>query len=143
MQFRDAIDFQAIKLLAQVGLLAAWEGMFAEADAIFEGAETVYPDVPQIKNSKALAAYTAGRHGEAIQILQGAMSMPGAQAMAKSMLAFVMQQIGRPGWQALAREVLNDGSDVAATELARHVLGDHAPATPEKRVVGAPRNRFA
>jgi tetratricopeptide (TPR) repeat protein len=135
MQFRDSIDFQAIKLLAQTGLLAAWEGMFVDSEAIFEGAQRVYPDVPQIRNSMALAAFTGGRHGEAIEILQEAMLTPGAELMAKSMLAFVLQQAGRTGWQQLAREVLNKGGDVAAIELASHVLGETMPtANPGRKV---------
>jgi tetratricopeptide (TPR) repeat protein len=145
MQFRDSIDFQAIKLLAQIGLLAAWEGMFTEAEAIFEGAQRVYPDVPQIRNSMALASFSAGRHGEAIEILQEAMLTPGGELMAKSMLAFVLQQAGRTGWQQLAREVLNKGGDLAAVELASHVLGEPSTPSTSTRRVDAPatRSRFA
>lgn len=119
----DVVDFEAIRLLTQLGLLAAWLGSHAHAQSIFDGVLGWCPHVVQIRNSHALALQLAGRTDEAVRVLNDSVSAYPADAMVKALLAFVLRESGRPGWQMLAESVERRGGDVCAVWLARHTLG--------------------
>jgi cytochrome c-type biogenesis protein CcmH/NrfG len=121
---RPDVDTDVVKLLIQVGLLAAWERMFDDAEIILAGAESYRPDLPHIGYGRALMHHTQGRSAEAIDVLRNhVLRAHPNNMMATSLLGFLLQQTGQAGWQALLDRVVEDGTDGPAVDLARQVLG--------------------
>lgn len=116
------IDFELVRLLTQVGLLASWSGMHDHAERILRNASAARPEVAQIRNCLGLALFSAGRRDEAVRCLTETVERFPADAMARATLAFVLKQLGRAGWPLLAESVDVDTSYEAAW-LARHTLG--------------------
>lgn len=123
MTASPALDFELIRLLTQVGLLASWSGMHDHAERILRGAAVACPDVAQIHNCLGLALFTAGRRDEAVRCLTDAVERFPADAMARATLAFVLKQLGRAGWPLLAESVDRATGTYEAVWLARHTLG--------------------
>lgn len=119
----DEVDFEAVRLLTQLGLLAAWLGSHDHAECILEGVCRWCPNLVQIRNSQALALHLAGRSDEAVRVLNDSMVAFPAEPMVRALLAFVLRESGRPGWQTLAESVERRGQDICAVWLARHMLG--------------------
>lgn len=129
---RPEIDIDIVKSLVQVGLLAAWERMFPEAETILNGLNGYELDLPHIGYTYALMYHARGESATAIDLLRNDVLRKHPQDhMAKSLLGFLLQQTGQNGWRELCEEVLKQGGDSAAADLAKNVL-QSADAPPAK-----------
>lgn len=127
-----AINFELIRLLTQVGLFASWGGLHDQSERILNGAAAWCPEVAQIRNCQGLALFASGRHEEAVVRLTRTVEDFPSDDMAKATLAFVLKQLGRPGWPLLAESVDRGMQNYEAVWLARHTLGlDPEPPAAE------------
>lgn len=118
-----SIDFETVRLLTQVGLLASWCGAHEQAATILSGASAWSPDVAQIRNCHGLALMMAGRSNEAVELLTDTTERHPDDEMARATLAFVLKQLDRPSWRTVAETVGLWGQSQEAVWLARHTLG--------------------
>jgi thioredoxin-like negative regulator of GroEL len=136
---RPEVETAVIKSLIQVGLLAAWERMFDRAETVLAGAKAYRPDLPHVGYGYALMYHSQGKSAEAVDVLRReVLAAHPDNMMAKSLLGFILHHSGQPGWRELLNEVVDDGKDEPALELAQHVLGERQPSPPASFDTQAP-----
>lgn len=123
---RPDIEFDLLKELVQVGLLATWHRMFAQADLILNGVKVYKKDWTPLTHAYGLLYYSKGDPAAALEILRALPSDP----MAMSLTGFLLQQTGQQGWGELCREVCAQDGSSAAKELAAHLLGGATACPP-------------
>lgn len=117
----DAAD---LRLLGEIGLLAAGRGMAPEAEAIAAGFAAWRPESALAGMVRALSAMGRGRDEEAVRILrEDALRAEPDSAEARAMLGMALE---RAGYRSAAAAVLDplaaSRDDEGAGGLARAVL---------------------
>ena len=119
-------DGADLRLLGELGLLAAGRGMAREAEAIAAGFAAWRPGSALAGIVRALAAMGAGRDGEAARILrEDALRAEPDSADARALLGLALE---RAGYRQAAEAVLDPlaasgaAADETAGRLARAVL---------------------
>jgi predicted Zn-dependent protease len=136
------ISTEDARLLSHVALLAAWEGDSHEADRIFTALQAVRPDDVCIRICRAMVFASIERFNESKALLEGALRADPDNAGAKSLLGFVLFSTGEHGWQKLLEEVVADGRDRAASELAGEILAEHREFQ-QRSIAGDPGSHAA
>jgi hypothetical protein len=117
------IDSELLKGVVQVGLLATWHRMLAQADDILAGVKAFNKDWPPLNHAYGLLYYSRGDSAAALEVLRAHPQ----DAMAKSLTAFLLQQTGQQGWRELCREVCEQEDSGAAKDLAVQLLRGDLP----------------
>lgn len=144
MAVEDLLSESEAQLLAQLGLLSAWQGQHADAQFIFEGLAAVFPESNVVLCTSSLAMLAAGKIGDALEILKPVVKREPSAMFPKSLLALALKEGGLPGWEPLVEEVIDDGTDERAVELATSLVGNkraksEKPPTRSSGVVRAGR----
>jgi Bacterial type III secretion protein (HrpB1_HrpK) len=117
------VDIRAIRILLETGVLASYEGLHAEGEAMVREVQSFRDDVPQPGVCLVSAFYFQGRHDDAITEAKALLKkFPNCQ-MAKALMGACMFSAGYRNWQTPLKEVMDDGRDEWAIDMARTVLG--------------------
>jgi len=128
-------DSQDVRLLTEIGFLAAVKGDVMRAEKIFSALLLFRPGKAFAHVGLAVALMNAGRAGDAVAHLTAATPDPGEDAeMVQTMLGLALQLDGRSHQsQQVLRKLVgppaacNAASDSA--RLARKLLGEHPEGT--------------
>lgn len=143
MAKRLGVDLRVTRQLLLIGVTCARMQRFEEAERIIRGVKAFRNDVPHPGTALATAFMFQGRLQEAATELEAVLGAFPDHQLGKALLGLVYREVGRGGWQSLLEEVIEDGRDAWAIQLARQSLGfDYQPATTE-RVEGGQRRESA
>lgn len=146
MATKLGVDVKSIRLLLEIGVTAAYEGLPAEGESIVRGVQTFRDDVPQPGVCLIGAFFFQKRYEEAITEAKAVLKrFPNCQ-MAKALLGLSMFDAGYRDWEVPLKEVVDDGRDEWAINLAKTTLGyEYKSKTPGKQPPAAsapPANMF-
>jgi hypothetical protein len=123
MAQKFGVDIRAIRLLLETGVLASYEGLHAEGEAIVREVQKFRDEVPQPGVCLVSAFYFQGRHDDAIAEAKALLKrFPNCQ-MAKALMGTCMFSAGYRNWETPLKEVIDDGRDEWAIDMAHNVLG--------------------
>ena len=118
------IDSELVRLLMRVGYAAAWNGLYKEAVAVFDGVGAVRPEseVPVI--GAAVVAMLSGNDDVAVKTLEeGALSLNPESAQARAHLGVALRLRGdEEEGLAILHKVAAQNSDPDAARMAANVL---------------------
>lgn len=123
MATKLGVDVKSIRLLLEIGVTAAYEGLPAEGESIVRGVQSFRDDVPQPGVCLIGAFFFQKRYEEAIAEANAVLKrFPNCQ-MAKALLGLSMFDAGYRDWDKPLKEVVDDGRDEWAIKLAMTTLG--------------------
>lgn len=122
MNRNDIINVDVSRTLAHVALLAAWDGDGDAANRIFTALHAAKPKEPNIRICQAMVFACQERFSDCINLLQGVLQDVPGNLNAKSLLGLIKFYIQQDGWRQLLEEVVADGSDIHAAEMAHNIL---------------------
>lgn len=125
MDKKELISVDASRTLAHVALLAAWEGDGDAANQIFQALYAAKPKEPNIRICQAMVLACQDRFAESTAMLGSVLAEKPDDLHAKSLLGLIKFHANEKGWRSLMEEVVKDGGDTDAAELARGMLADH------------------
>jgi len=125
MNRSELINVDVSRTLAHVALLAAWDGDSESANRIFSALYAARPTEPNIRICQAMVLACEERFSDCIELLNGVLRDAPANLNAKSLLGLIKFFINEQGWRRLLEEVVADGSDVHAVEMARRILAEN------------------
>ena len=116
-------DGSDLRLLGEIGLMAAGRGMVREAEAIAAGFEAWRPESALAGMIRALGAMGRGRDEEAVRLLRrDALRAEPDSADAKALLGLALERAGYRQAAAAVLDPLASGDAGSAGGLARAVL---------------------
>ena len=118
----ELIGVDTARTLANVALLAAWEGDSAAAEYILMALQAAKPNEANIRVCRAMVFACRDRHAESIALLNGVLHDDPENVCAKALLGYVMFSAGEQGWDVMLEDVVRDGSDRASVDLAQQIL---------------------
>lgn len=131
------VDSELVRLLMRIGYLAAWNGLYKEAIAVFDGVQAVRPEseVPVI--GAAVVAMLSGNPEVAIRTLQeGALTLNPGSDLARAHLGCALRLQGREDeGMAILREVAATSTQADARAMAASLS-----SLPTEQI--APRRNF-
>lgn len=140
MERNEIISVDVSRTLAHVALLAAWDGDGDAANQIFTALYRAKPKEPNIRICQAMVLACQERFKECIALLYTVLEDVPGSLNAKSLLGVVKFYIDDDGWRVLLEEVVADGSDAHAVQMARSILDEHPavarPAAKPDRSAG-------
>jgi hypothetical protein len=141
MAHKLGVDIRAIRLLLETGVLASYEGFHAEGESLVRRVASFRDDVPQPAVCLISAFYFQGRYEEAITDAKALLKkFPNCQ-MAKALMGTCMFSAGYRDWEVPLKEVMEDGRDEWAIDMARSVLGyDHKSSAVSRPPVSVGRH---
>jgi predicted Zn-dependent protease len=118
--------------MAETGHLASECGLHEEAERIFCHLVTARPGNPSPLIALAIVRSCAGRMDQAIDDIREVAAAHPDSEMAKAVLGMFLSQARRPEADELFGELLANGKDPAAIQVARLCMKDEipVPATP-------------
>lgn len=131
MNLNELINVDVSRTLAHTALLAAWDGDGEAANQIFTALHKAKPKEPNVRICQAMVLACQERFKESIELLLGVISDAPDNLNARSLLGMVKFYINEDGWRTLLGEVVADGSDLAAVEVARNLLHRHPTVLPQ------------
>jgi hypothetical protein len=123
MAKRLDVDLKVTRLLLEIGLMGVVVKNVDEGETIIRCIQKFRDDVPHPNTVMAAALIYQNRLADAITELEGALKRFPNHQLGKSLLAVACANDGRRGWQSLCKEVIDDGRDEWAIQLARETLG--------------------
>jgi predicted Zn-dependent protease len=123
MAKRLDVDLKVTRLLLEIGLMGVVIKSVDEGEAVIRCIQTFRDDVPHPGTVLAAALIYQNRLPDAIAELESALKRFPNHQLGKSLLAVACANDGRRGWQSLCKEVIDDGRDEWAIQLARETLG--------------------
>jgi Bacterial type III secretion protein (HrpB1_HrpK) len=146
MARRLGVDLRITRLLLQVGVMCARLERYEVAEKIIRSVKAFRDDLPHPGTALATAFLFQKRLQEAAAELESVLLVYPNHQLGKAFLGLVYRESEREGWRTLLEEVIEDGRDESAIELARHCLhGDDsdparsaAPEQPERGQLIAP-----
>jgi len=123
MAKRLGVDLRVTRQLLLIGVMCAKLRRFEDAERIILGVKAFRDDVPHPATALATALMFQGRLREAAAELEAVLSAYPQHQLGKALLGLVYREFGRSGWQSLLQEVIDDGRDLWAIQLARDSLG--------------------
>jgi predicted Zn-dependent protease len=126
MEHEEAlVGIETAQLLVNLGLLASWERLNDHSDVIFSGVISAYPDLAAVRVSYGVTLVASNRYAEALALLEQVCREYPMHMMGKSALAMVHKEMGNGQWRSLVTQVINNGQDEAAVELAQALLNEN------------------
>ena len=111
---------ESVQRLMEIGFVAVGNGFFADAESIFSGVQAARPNSELPMIGRAFIRISAGRHHEAVQILQQALEINPESEMAMTFLGAALQFLGlSQASEGVLRQVQGSGE---AVELAKSLL---------------------
>ena len=135
--------FPEAELLLEIGHVAMAHGFLNDALEIMEGLVSIEPDAPHPRTGRALALFMLGEQELAIEVLQDSIKLFPQAVFARSLLARFLKQIGRPGADEVAREVLAMSPPDFIAEIALNVLGQELDSSGAEVKFSAPVTSIA
>jgi len=123
MAKRYGVDLHITRELLQIGVMCAHQQRFEDAETIIRGVKAFRGDLPHPGTALATMFLFAGRLAEAAEELESVLAEFPHHQLGKALLGLVYRETRSGGWQRLLEEVMADGQDEAAVELARFCLG--------------------
>jgi predicted Zn-dependent protease len=123
MAKRFGVDLKVTRLLLEIGVMAVWIKRVEDGERIIQCIKAFRDDVPHPSTAYAAGLIYQGHTQAAIKELEGALQRFPNHQLGKSLLALAYADEGRRGWQELCKQVIDDGRDEWAIELARETLG--------------------
>jgi predicted Zn-dependent protease len=123
MAQRCGVDLKITRLLLQIGVMCARLNQFADAEQIIRAVLAFRDDLPHPRTALAMSYLCQGRLHEAAQELEAGLAAFPQHQLGKAFLGLVYREAGRPEWRGILQEVIEDGRDEWAIELAQHTLG--------------------
>lgn len=121
------IDVGMARTLANIALLAAWEGNASAAECILNALQAAKPKEVNVAICLAMVLASQENYAESITILNQALRDEPDNACGKALLGYVLFSAGENGWDVLMNEVIKKGVDRAAVNLAQQMLNDNMP----------------
>jgi hypothetical protein len=138
MDQKEIINVEVSRTLAHVALLAAWDGDGEAANQIFTALYKAKPKEPNIRICQAMVLACQERFKECTMLLLNVLADVPDNLNAKSLLGLIKFYINEDGWRNLLEEVVADGSDAHAVQMARNILTEHPSVVQQapKRATG-------
>jgi predicted Zn-dependent protease len=127
MTKKPGVNLKIARQLLQIGVMSARLGRFDDAEKMIRAVRAFRPDLPHPRTALATMYLFQQRFDEAASVLTAVLQEFPQHQLGRAFLALVKRELGRPGWRNLAEEVIADGRDEAAVELASYTLGIDAP----------------
>ena len=121
------IDVDTARTLAYVALLAAWEGDASAAEHILNPLQAAKPKEANVAICLAMVYASQENYAESITILNRVLREEPGNACGKALLGYVLFSAGESGWDVLLSDVIKEGGDRAAVNLAQQVLDENMP----------------
>ena len=114
---------ETVRLLMEVGLLAASTGLADKATKIFDGIHAVRPESELPLVGRSIAQIHAGLPADAADTLEAALRINANSEFAKSYLGMAMLLSGRPfDAKSVLNSVVTEGHEASTVALARTLL---------------------
>jgi hypothetical protein len=123
MARRFGVDLKISRLMLLIGLMCERLRRFEEGEQILRAMKAYRDDLPHPGTYLALCYLSDGRVHEALEELNAVRTAYPEFQMSQVLLGIAQRDAGQPGWQRLLEEVIADGRDEYATQLARDTLG--------------------
>ena len=124
MSLDDGVTSEQVRLLTEVGMVAAGRGFPRQAREIFEGLRILRPERPFPYVGLAVASLNAGDANEAVRILEreGLAACPGDPEL-RAFLGLALQLAQRRAeGERVLRGVVQEHPDTQAAKLASRLL---------------------
>ena len=131
MNLNELINVEISRTLAHTALLAAWDGDGEAANEIFTALYKAKPKEPNVRICQAMVLACQERFKECTALLLNIISETPDNLNAKSLLGMVKFYINEDGWRSLLEEVVADGSDEAAVQMASNLLTEYPSILPQ------------
>ena len=118
------LELDVVKQMLLIGVAATAYELNNDALSIFNAVRAYRPDIPQARLGIALVEFGRNDDATAIAMLRETLKEFPDFHTGKSMLALILKTTAQNGWKELAQEVIKDGSDANAVELATTLLGE-------------------
>jgi hypothetical protein len=123
MAKRFGVDLRISRLMLLIGLMCERLKRYEEGERILRAMQAYRADLPHPGTGIALCYISQGRLGEAMKEIDAVRTAHPEFQMAKVMLGIAHRDAGKPGWRGLLQEVIDDGHDEYAINLAQASLG--------------------
>jgi hypothetical protein len=123
MPKRLGLELKITRLMLQVGAMCTRFSRFADAEQILLAVKAYRDDLPHPGSLLALNFVSQGRLHEAQQELEAVLAAYPHHQFGKALLGLVHRERGRPDWEHLLREVVDDGREEGSVKFARELLG--------------------
>jgi hypothetical protein len=123
MAKRFGVDLKISRLMLLIGLMCERLQRFEESEQILGAMKAYRDDLPHPATFLGLCYISQGRVREALEELEAVRTAYPEFEMSKVLLGIAHRDAGRPGWQPLLREVIENGRDEFAVGLAQDTLG--------------------
>jgi len=131
MAKRFGVDLKISRLMLLIGLMCERRRLFREGEQILRAMKAYRDDLPHPGTYLALCYMSEGCLREALAELDAVRAAYPEFQMSQVLLGIAQRDAGKPGWERLLEEVIEDGRDEYAVQLARDTLGlESAAATP-------------
>ncbi len=138
MTKRFGVDLKISRLMLLIGLMCERLGRFEEGERILRAMKAYRDDLPHPATFLALCYVSQGRLTEALRELEAVRAAYPEFQMSKVLFGIAQRDAGKAGWQRLLQEVIDNGQDKYAIELARDTLGLDGAAQSTSTSVAAP-----
>ncbi len=114
---------QSVQQLMEIGLIAAGNGLLSDAECLFAGIEAVRPESELPLVGRAFVRMNAGRHLDAVNLLQQAMEKNPDSDLALSFMGMALKLAGmNQASREAFEQVLGAKNSEEAVALAKSVL---------------------
>jgi lipopolysaccharide biosynthesis regulator YciM len=140
----DEVSWDVIQLAASVALMGVASEKHEEAAQIADGLHAAFGQYVQVTLVAASVKASSGHLAEALSLLEDlAKHRPDIDATL-SACAMLRKELGITGWRAMAKRVVQQGTDADAVRIAQELLaGDRGASERQVAVTGAANLRFA
>jgi tetratricopeptide (TPR) repeat protein len=123
-----ALDADDLRLLLEIGYVAAGNGYFQEAEAIFRGVAAKRPESTAPSIGRAIAALNRGSAAEAAAILETERTRCPQDDLLRAFLGLALKSAGRTAESVALLNAVLDSADPTAANLARALLSSNSGA---------------
>lgn len=133
MAKRRGVDLRISRQMLQIGVMCTRLRRFETAERIIRAVKDFRDDLPHPGTTLGMALLSQGRSQEAIEELEAVVAAYPNHQLGKVFLGLAYHDAGRGGWELLLQEVIEDGRDEWAIELAQQSLDfDYRPLSERR-----------
>lgn len=132
------VSTDLVRLLFEVGTMAAWRGDTVDARTILEGVRTARPESALPGIGLAVSYMNEGRFSIAAEVLEEALDLDTECDIARTHLALALKLSGfNDRCHSLCNQVVVNDRDATAVELASMLLSIPSDASPNAQSTSA------